>query len=175
MKEVENLVEKLKEKETFKSAVSSDEFLELVNVLYDCAEKSGFVSTVSEKVAKELSGDKVTDENIKLPRELENLTRAVYIHGLIAGLNLGRILTLEAVESVIKTALAKIDEEERDLRLKVAKILIYFFKDENGVNEVERRIMKILKDQGFSYRDIAKVIGRSLDTVHRHLKAEEGS
>ncbi len=170
MEEIKKIVEKLKDKETFNSAVSSTEFLELINVLYNHAEESGLLTAISERIAKELSDGNIIKKESELPEGFKNLIRAVYIQGLIVGLNLGRILTTQAIEWAIKTALARIDKEEEDLRLKIAKIFIYFFKDNNRVNEVEKRIMKILEKQGFSYREIAKVVGRSLETIHRHLK-----
>ncbi|WP_048084590.1 helix-turn-helix domain-containing protein [Archaeoglobus profundus] len=165
---VEELVKVLVEKDSLSEVINSPEFIDLITTLED---ESDLRKEVAEKIAKEM-GWKGKVRKVDLPDELKDLLEFVYWQGYAVGLNVGRILTAYTIESVVKSFLAKIDQEDKDLRLKIARIFTYFFKDGREVSDVEKNIMKILKEQGFTYRDIAKVTGRSLETIHRYLKAE---
>ncbi len=164
--EIEKLLEELKKKSCLNDVIASKEFTELVITLED---QSDITKEVAKKVAKEM-GWNGKAEKVKITEPVKEIIEFVYLQGYTVGLNVGRILTSQAIESVIRMALAEIDREESDLRLKTARIISYFFKDEKEVNEVEKNIIKLLREQGFSYREIAKVVGRSLETIHRHLK-----
>ena len=171
MDKIEGLIKVLTEKDSLSEAINSNEFTALISELEDNSEVQ---TEVAKKIAKEMGWNgKVKKDG--LPEPLKEILELVYWQGYAVGLNVGRILTAHAIESLIRSALAKIDREESDLRLKVARIFTYFFKDGKEVNEVEKNIIQILKEQGFSYREIARITGRSLDTIHRHLKAEEKS
>lgn len=169
MEDVKGLMMKLTEKDSLSEAINSEEFVDLITELED---KSEVKTKVAKKVAKEMGWDGKVEKD-KVPEQLKEILELIYLQGYTVGLNVGRILTVRVIKSLIRLALTKIDQKEGDLKLKVARIISYFFKEGRDVNEVERNIIRILKQQGFSYREIARVTGRSLDTIHRHLKESE--
>jgi len=177
-KKCHELLNRAKKYGDFMSGVSSDEFNEFLYEHLKGRLEEGFLKKVEEELIKSLKGDGCKVEVVKLtedkvPREMLGLARQCYWQGYLIGLNVGKHIALEGVDWLIRYKLAEIDHDGGSSDIKYLKVLLYFFKDRDRVNETERAIMRLLQEKGLSYREIAKITGRSLDTIHRHLKVED--
>ena len=174
------LVDRARSYENFALSISSDEFHEILEEFLSKRIEEGYLKKVDEDLRKYLERNgynvrvfKVTKD--KLPEEMAGIAQQCYWQGFIVGFNVGKNITMDAIDWLIKNKLIEIDLDGDDLDIKYFKVLLYFFRDKDKVNETEKAIMRILQKKGLSYRDIARITGRSLDTIHRHLKEEEKS
>ncbi|RLG80304.1 MAG: hypothetical protein DRO09_03315 [Thermoprotei archaeon] len=174
------LVIRARSYENFLSSVSSDEFHEILCEFLSKRLEEGYLKKVDEGLKKylEKKGYKVRVVKLtedKVPKEMLGVARQCYEQGFWLGFNVGKNIAIEVINWLIQNKLVEIDHEKDELDIKYIKVLLYFFKDKNKVNETEEAIMRILQKKELSYREIARITGRSLDTIHRHLKEEEKS
>ena len=163
---------------SFLESLSTDEFHEILDEFLSKRIEEGYLKKSDEGLRKylermgsKLRVIKVTED--KVPKEMLGLGRQCYWQGFLLGFNVGKNIAIEAINWLIKNKLLEIDHDGGSLDIKYLKVLLYFFKDKDKVNETEEAIMKYLQKKGLSYREIAKITGRSLDTIHRHLKVED--